>query len=79
VPEPYRESAATWRESTMTQPEELDLETPEDDAAEQAVDADPIDDEESGYDDGTVDDIEAPEWDVFEQRRTIQSDDEDYR
>ena len=64
----------------MTQPEELDLETPEGDAAEQAVDADPIDDEESGHDDvGTVDDIEAPEWDVFEQRRTIQSDDEDYR
>jgi uncharacterized protein YciI len=58
----------------MTHPESLEYEAPEADAAEQAVNADPSEDE------GTVSqDLEAPEWDAQEQSRTVQLEDDDYR
>ena len=57
----------------MTQPEDLDIEAPEADAAEQRTYAEP---QEA---DGTVSSsIEAPEWDAAEQSRTVSFDD-DYR
>jgi hypothetical protein len=59
----------------MTQPDDLDIEAPEADAAEQATYADPAEDE--GNDNGVVsDDIEAPEWDVLEQSQAVQGEDE---
>ena len=55
----------------MTQPENLDIEAPEADAAEQATLVEP----DEG--DGTVSrSIEAPEWDAEEQSRTVPYDDE---
>jgi len=57
----------------MTQPEYVETETPEADAAEQAADAAP------GENDSTPSSsIEAPEWDAQEQSRTVAFDD-DYR
>ncbi|MFI7545647.1 hypothetical protein [Actinoplanes sp. NPDC049599] len=59
----------------MTYPEhELDPETPEADAAEQATLADPSSDESEPPRSGS---IEAPEWDSWEQRRVVQLEDED--
>jgi hypothetical protein len=59
----------------MTYPPNADLETPVEDAAEQATSAlpDRIDD---GHD-RTIDD-EVPEWDAQEQGRVVELDD-DYR
>jgi hypothetical protein len=59
----------------MTQPDDLDFEAPEADAAEQATYADPADDEARGT---VSDDIEAPEWDAVEQSRAVPGED-DYR
>ena len=57
----------------MTQPDDLDIETPEADAAEQRTYAEP---QET---DGTASrSIEAPEWDAEEQARVVPLDD-DYR
>jgi hypothetical protein len=57
----------------MTQPDDLDIEAPEADAAEQAAYAEPLDN------DGTASrSIEAPEWDAEEQARAVPFDD-DYR
>jgi len=62
----------------MSQPENLDIEAPEADAAEQATSADRIED---GPDVVTVSDsIEAPEWDALEQATPVPvEDDYDYR
>ncbi len=55
----------------MTQPEDLDMEAPEADAAEQRAYAEP---QEA---DGTASrSIEAPEWDAEEQSRSVPLDDE---
>ena len=57
----------------MTYPENADLETPLEDAAEQATSAvpgRPEDDEDLRLD------IETPEWDAQEQARTVEIDDE---
>jgi hypothetical protein len=62
----------------MTQPgelEELDVEAPEADAAEQHTEAEPSDEE----DDRTPSiGIETPEWDALEQARTVRLE-EDYQ
>jgi hypothetical protein len=60
----------------MTYPENIDLETPEADAAEQAASARLEDD---GLDEGsaTLDD-ETPAWDAQEQQRVVEFED-DYR
>jgi hypothetical protein len=59
----------------MSQPDEIDLEAPEADAAEQAAYADPREDE--GEDQVTVsDDIEAPEWDALEQAQVVHVEDD---
>ena len=58
----------------MTEPDDLDLEAPEADAAEQALDTEP-DDEDAARPSG---DIEAPEWDAQEQSRIVPLED-DYR
>jgi hypothetical protein len=61
----------------MTQPENLDTEAPEADAAEQAVDADPTASE--GRDDAAASrsaSIEAPEWDAQEQSLEVPLEDE---
>jgi hypothetical protein len=60
----------------MTDPEDLDLEAPEADAAEQAREAAPTDE----YDGPATrsSDIEAPEWDTLEQAQTVELED-DYR
>lgn len=59
----------------MTQPENLDTEAPEADAAEQSVDADP-----AASDSGTrapfSASIEAPEWDAQEQAMEVPLEDE---
>jgi hypothetical protein len=61
----------------MTYPEdEPDLETPEVDAAEQATSADPSDEVEEEPE--APPPVEAPEWDVQEQRQVVTLDD-DYR
>ena len=60
----------------MTYPENIDLETPEADAAEQAFSTRP---------DGDSDqiersrDVEAPDWDANEQNRIVDLEDDDYR
>jgi hypothetical protein len=59
----------------MTYPENIDLETPEADAAEQAVGARLEDD---GTEDTAYLSDEAPEWDVREQHRVVELED-DYR
>jgi hypothetical protein len=59
----------------MTQPDDLDIEAPEADAAEQAAYADPADYEAGGT---VSDDIEAPEWDALEQSQAVPGED-DYR
>jgi len=57
----------------MTDSNGLESEASEADAAEQAMSADPSEDE------GTVSqDLEAPEWDAQEQSRTVPIED-DYR
>jgi hypothetical protein len=61
----------------MTQPDDLDIETPEADAAEQATYADPSEDEHGAEDQGIdAHSIEAPEWDVREQSQAVQAEDE---
>jgi len=56
----------------MTDPDDFDIEAPEADAAEQALDAEPNEEEE-----GTVSDsLEAPEWDAQEQSRAVPLEDE---
>jgi hypothetical protein len=57
----------------MTQPDHLDIETPEADAAEQATYADPNEVEEQSAPSSS---IEAPEWDALEQSQSIQAEDE---
>jgi hypothetical protein len=58
----------------MTYPENADLETPVEDAAEQAASAVPNRQED---DDGDLQvDLETPEWDAQEQARTVEIDDE---
>ncbi|MCA2212856.1 hypothetical protein [Jidongwangia harbinensis] len=59
----------------MTEPQNLDTEAPEADAAEQAVNADPADNSRSG---SASSSIEAPEWDAQEQSLEVPLDD-DYR
>jgi len=67
----------------MTQPESLDMEAPEADAAEQATLADPGEDEDESPTarSRSVDSLsmEAPEWDVLEQSRQVRLDDDDDR
>jgi hypothetical protein len=66
----------------MTQPESLDNQAPEADAAEQATPADPTADEDTDsprrewLDLDTLS-VEAPEWDVQEQMQTVRADDDD--
>ena len=62
----------------MTYPDDTNLETPAEDAAEQATNAFPhwIDDE-AGTDSPAVD-TETPEWDAQEQSQIVDLDD-DYR
>lgn len=62
----------------MTDPEETDLEAPEEDAAEQAMSVFDDDDEDAGPDEGEQD-IEAPEWDVQEQHQSIGASEDEYR
>ena len=59
----------------MTYPGEVDVEAPEADAAEQAMSAVP-DRFEEDDDAGRPADIEAPEWDVQEQSRIVDFEDE---
>ena len=61
----------------MTHPDDLDLEAPEADAAEQATLAEPDDDEQAGTGLGPVS-LETPEWDAHEQSIPVPVD-EDYR
>ncbi|WP_433299757.1 hypothetical protein ACQP2F_00740 [Actinoplanes sp. CA-030573] len=56
----------------MTYPENLDLETPEADAAEQATTARL----EENTDDTPLLDGEVPEWDAQEQHRVVELEDE---
>ena len=60
----------------MTYPENIDLETPEADAAEQATSARLEEETDTGP--STSLDDEAPEWDAQEQRRVVELED-DYR
>ena len=62
----------------MTQPDDLDFEAPEADAAEQATYADPAADEDTP-ERNSMDShsIEASEWDVLEQSQVV-PDDDDY-
>jgi hypothetical protein len=55
----------------MSQPDDLDIEAPEADAAEQALSVDPSEDELT-----PSDSIEAPEWDALEQAQPVQLEDE---
>ncbi len=58
----------------MTYPENIDLETPEADAAEQATSARLEEDADTGR--GTALDDETPEWDAQEQSRVVELEDE---
>jgi hypothetical protein len=60
----------------MTYPENIDLEIPEADAAEQAAAASFEDDD--GEPETTLDD-ETPEWDAQEQGRVVELEDDEYR
>jgi hypothetical protein len=56
----------------MTDRNDLGIEAPEADAAEQALEAEPAEEEE-----GTASEsLEAPEWDAQEQSRTVPLEDE---
>jgi len=57
----------------MTYPDDIDLETPEADAAEQATSARP---EEGDGEAGTTLDDEVPEWDAREQQQVVELEDE---
>ena len=58
----------------MTYPRDVDLETPEADAAEQWADAYPGDDSRTP---GPLEvDVETPEWDAHEQSEIVPDDDE---
>jgi hypothetical protein len=61
----------------MTYPEEADVETPLEDAAEQATSAFPDSGDEDD-DDRALDD-EVPEWDAREQSQPVVDLDDDYR
>jgi hypothetical protein len=61
----------------MTYPENIDLETPEADAAEQAASAHLEDDIDN--DTGPAVDDETPEWDAHEQSRTVGDMEDEYR
>jgi hypothetical protein len=65
------------REPTMTRPEDLDMEAPEADAAEQAALAEPEEDEEPARATPWMS-LETPEWDAAEQAIPVPID-EDYR
>jgi hypothetical protein len=62
----------------MTYPENIDLETPEADAAEQATSARLEDDTDTEPDADTMAalDDETPEWDAREQSRVVELEDE---
>jgi hypothetical protein len=59
----------------MTHPDNLEYEAPEADVAEQLVSADPNEDEDEDLG-ATLQDIEAPEWDVQEQSQTVHLEDD---
>ena len=62
----------------MTEPDDLDIEAPEADAAEQATYADPAGHEVAQpYESIDAHSVEAPEWDVLEQSQVV-PDDDDY-
>jgi len=63
------------RSAKMTYPENIDLETPEADAAEQATSARLEEDTDTG---ATALDDETPEWEAQEQSRVVEMED-DYR
>jgi hypothetical protein len=65
----------------MTYPQNVDLETPEADAAEQATTAaaEPFDEESRADDRAPNLDLETPEWDAQEQAQSIDYADDDYR
>jgi hypothetical protein len=60
----------------MTRPENLDIEAPDADAAEQATPVNPDYDEETTPTPESTS-LEASEWDVLEQSQTVRLDDED--
>ena len=60
----------------MTYPENADLETPVEDATEQAASALPDRPEDDEDQPNLQLDIETPEWDAQEQARTVEIDDE---
>ena len=62
----------------MTYPDDIDLETPEADAAEQATSARLEDDTDTDVDTAAALDDETPEWDAQEQSQVVELDD-DYR
>jgi hypothetical protein len=61
----------------MTQPDHLETEVPEADAAEQAVNADPAEGDSSADEQPAVSQsIEAPQWDAQEQAVEVPLEDE---
>jgi hypothetical protein len=63
----------------MTQPDDLDNEAPEADAAEQATYADRAEEEDTEERENLDShSVEAPEWDVLEQSQVVPVDDDDY-
>jgi hypothetical protein len=63
-------------EREMTYPENIDLETPEADAAEQATGAGLEEDTDTDAGTPTALDDETPEWDAQEQSRVVELEDE---
>jgi hypothetical protein len=61
----------------MTYPRDTDLETPAEDAAEQATSA--LSGRIDEPDDDVTLDTETPEWDAQEQGRVLELDDDEYR
>jgi hypothetical protein len=61
----------------MSYPMNPDLETPAEDAAEQAASAVPSQADDA--DSEMTMDVEAPEWDAQEQGRVLELDDDEYR